>query len=64
MNAAAKPEAIIHIEHNPQTGKIRPFELYFTTDRGGKQFCGSFATMQSVKAKAKKWLRPILSGMP
>jgi hypothetical protein len=49
MNAAT-----ISIENNPQTGVKRPFEVYFTTERGGKQFSGSFATMANAQAKAKK----------
>jgi hypothetical protein len=49
-----KPAATIHVEHNPQTGKLRPFEVYFTTDRGGKQFSGSYSKMTNAQAAAKK----------
>lgn len=47
----------ITIEHNPDTGSKRPWEIYFNNTRADgskiKQICGSCATEENARKNAK-----------
>lgn len=47
------PTAQITIEFNPQTGTKRPYECHWTTERTGRMFLSSSATIEGARKSAK-----------